>query len=54
MALGSAAWGALATKVGIPTTMLCSAVALILGLLTVRRYRLTVRELEFAPSVVRD
>ena len=54
MALGSAAWGGLATKVGIPATMLCSAVALILGLVTVRRYRLTVKELEFAPAVVRD
>jgi MFS family permease len=54
MALGSAAWGALATKVGVPTTMLCSAVALLLGLVTVRRYRLTVKELEFAPAVVRD
>jgi MFS family permease len=54
MALGSAAWGALATKYGVQTTMLCSAVALILGLVTVRRYRLTVKELEFAPSVVRD
>lgn len=54
MALGSAAWGALATKYGIPATMLCSAVALILGLVTVRRYRLTVKELEFAPAVVRD
>jgi MFS family permease len=54
MALGSAAWGALATKFGIPATMLCSAAALLLGLVTVRRYRLTVKELEFAPSVVRD
>jgi MFS family permease len=54
MALGSAAWGALATKIGVPNTMLYSAVALILGLVTVRRYRLTVKELEFAPSVVRD
>ena len=41
-------------NIGVPTTMLCSAVALILGLVTVRRYRLTVKELEFAPSVVRD
>ena len=54
MALGSAAWGALATKSGLPNTMLWSAVALILGLATVRRYRLTARELELAPSVVRD
>ena len=54
MALGSAAWGALATKYGVPTTMLCSGAALVLGLVTVRRYRLTSRELELAPSVVRD
>src|SRR5947207_56980 len=54
MAIGSAAWGALATKYGVPTTMLCSAAALILGLAAVRRYRLTSRELEFAPAVVRD
>jgi len=54
MAIGSAAWGALATKAGVPTTMLCSAATLVLGLLTVRRYRLTARELEFTPAVVRD
>jgi MFS family permease len=54
MALGSAAWGALATKFGIPTTMLCSSLALILGLAAVRQYRLTSHELELAPSVVRD
>jgi MFS family permease len=54
MAIGSAAWGALATKIGVPNTMLCSAITLVLGLLTVRRYRLTVRELELAPAVVRD
>jgi len=54
MAVGSAAWGALATRIGIQTTMLCSAGALILGLATVRRYRLTSRELAFAPAVVRD
>ena len=54
MAVGSAAWGALATKVGVPTTLLWSAAALALGLFTVRRYRLTSHELELAPSVVRD
>jgi MFS family permease len=54
MALGSAAWGELAAKVGIPTALLTSAAALVLGLFTVRRYRLTSRELELAPSVVRD
>jgi MFS family permease len=54
MALGSAAWGALATKVGVPTTMLCSAAALILGLVAVRRYRLSARDVELAPAMVRD
>jgi MFS family permease len=54
MALGSAAWGALATKLGIPTTMLCSSLALILGLAAVRQYRLASHELELAPYVVRD
>jgi len=54
MALGSAAWGALATKVGVPTTMLCSAAALILGLVAVRRYRLSARDMELAPAMVRD
>jgi predicted MFS family arabinose efflux permease len=54
MAVGSAAWGELATRVGVPTTLLWSAAALALGLFTVRRYRLTSHELELAPSVVRD
>jgi predicted MFS family arabinose efflux permease len=54
MALGSAAWGALATKVGVPTTMLGSAAALILGLVAVRRYRLSARDVELAPAMVRD
>lgn len=54
MALGSAAWGALATKYGLATTMLLSSLALILGLATVRRYPLSSSELDLAPSVVRD
>lgn len=54
MALGSAAWGALATKYSVPTTMLCSGAALILGLITVRRYPLKASGLEMAPAVVRD
>jgi predicted MFS family arabinose efflux permease len=54
MAVGSAAWGALADQIGVPTTLLCSAMALAGGLLAVRRYRLTAEELELAPSVVRD
>lgn len=54
MAIGSAIWGALATRVGVPMTLLYSAAALAVGLFTVRRYRLTSHELELAPSVVRD
>src|SRR5215470_12741778 len=54
MAIGSALWGALATKIGVPTAMLLSGAALLVGLLAVRRYRLTSSELQFAPSVVRD
>jgi MFS family permease len=54
MAIGSAAWGALATKVGIPWTLLYSALALIAGLFTVKRFRLSERELDLAPLVIRD
>ena len=54
MGLGSAAWGALATKVGIPDALFYSALALVAGLVTVRKYRLTSQELELAPAVVRD
>jgi MFS family permease len=54
MALGSTAWGALATRIGVPAALLCSAVALVGGLFTVRRHRLVVDQLELTPSVVRD
>jgi len=54
MAIGSAVWGALASRVGIPTALLCSAIALAAGLVSVRRYPLTSQELQYAPSVVRD
>jgi MFS family permease len=54
MAVGSAAWGTLASRVGVPNALLGSAIALVLGLFTVRRYRLTAQELDLAPAVVRD
>ena len=54
MALGSTAWGALATRIGVPAALLCSAVALVGGLFTVRRHRLAVDQLELAPSVIHD
>jgi MFS family permease len=53
-ALGSAAWGALATKYGVPAALIGSSAALLLGLFTVRRYPLSSRELELAPAMVRD
>jgi len=54
MAAGSALWGAVASRLGVPAALLWSAVALVVGLVAVRRYRLTGHELEFAPAVVRD
>jgi len=54
MAIGSAAWGALATRTGVPTALAYSALALLLGLFAVRHHRLAVHELEFAPSGFRD
>jgi MFS family permease len=54
MALGSAGWGALATKFGVPATMLWSAAALIVGLAAVHRYRLTLSGPQLTPSVSAD
>ncbi|MBV8475552.1 MAG: MFS transporter [Acidobacteria bacterium] len=54
MALGSTLWGALASKIGVPAALLCSALTLIAGLVSIRRHRLTARDLAMAPSVVRD
>jgi MFS family permease len=54
MALGSALWGALANREGVPTALLSAALVLVLGLSTIRRHRLTAQELEMAPVVVRD
>jgi len=54
MAIGSTVWGALATRIGVPDALLCSAAALIFGLTTIRKHRLLSRDLELAPVVVRD
>jgi MFS family permease len=55
MAGGSALWGAVASRLGVPTAFLCSAVALVIGLLAVRRYRLAAYDLGFAtPAVIQD
>jgi MFS family permease len=54
MALGSVLWGTLANREGVATALLSAALALVLGLLTIRRHRLTTQELAMAPVVVRD
>jgi MFS family permease len=54
MAIGSTMWGALATRIGLPDTLLCSALALVAGLLTIRKHRLSARHLAMAPAMVRD
>jgi MFS family permease len=54
MAIGSALWGALASRVGTPAALLYSAIALVAGLVSVRRYPLTSQELQYVPSVIRD
>jgi MFS family permease len=44
MAAGSAVWGALASSRGIPSALLYAAIALLLGLITMKWYRLRVRQ----------
>ncbi len=40
MALGSAVWGGLANKIGVPLALLCSALTITVGLFAVRRFPL--------------
>jgi hypothetical protein len=47
-------WGAVASRQGVPEALAWSAVAMMVGLSTIRRHRLTATELEMAPVVVRD
>jgi predicted MFS family arabinose efflux permease len=54
MAIGSAIWGEVASRQGVPEALAWSALAMVLGLATIRRHRLTATELEMAPAVVRD
>jgi len=54
MAVGSAVWGELASRQGVPAALAWSALAMVVGLTTIRRHRLTVAELQMAPAVVRD
>lgn len=54
MALGSALWGELAARQGVPVALAWSALAMVVGLTSIRRHRLTAAELRMAPAVVRD
>ena len=54
MAVGSAIWGELAVRVGVPAALAWSALAMLVGLASFRRHRLTVRELNMAPAMMRD
>ena len=54
MAVGSAIWGELAAQQGVPAALAWSALAMLAGLVSIRRHRLTAAELELAPAVVRD
>ena len=54
MAVGSALWGELASRLGVPAALAWSALAMVIGLSSIRRHRLTSAELQLAPAVVRD
>jgi MFS family permease len=54
MAVGSAVWGVLAARLGVPAALAWSALAMVVGLASIRRHRLTAAELKMAPAVVRD
>ncbi len=54
MAVGSALWGELASRQGVPAALAWSALAMVVGLSSIRRHRLTAAELQMAPAVVRD
>jgi MFS family permease len=54
MAAGSAAWGAVGERWGIPNAMLFSAIGLLAGLLTIRHFRLRSDGYAFPPSTARE
>jgi MFS family permease len=58
MAVGSAIWGALASQQGVPAALMWSALAMLVGLSTIRRHRLTAEsktaKLQVSPAVVGD
>jgi len=54
MALGSAIWGELAARQGVPAALAWAALAMVVGLSSVWRHRLTNEGLRMSPAVVRD
>lgn len=54
MAVGSAIWGALATRTSVADALMFSAATLVIGLLAFRRFRITSEGFDLAPAVVRD
>ena len=54
MAIGSMIWGAVASRMGVPDTLAVAGLALLFGLAAIPSHRLSFRELEAAPAVVRD
>ena len=54
MAAGSAAWGALAARTGIPFAMMCAAITLMVGLVAIKWHRLTAPHFELGPPVVHE
>jgi MFS family permease len=54
MALGSAFWGELAAHQGVPAALAWSALAMVVGLSSILRHRLTAAELKLAPVVGQD
>jgi len=54
MAVGSAVWGWLAARQGVPAALAWSSLAMVAGLVSIRKHRLTSAGLEMAPAVVRD
>jgi MFS family permease len=54
MAAGSAAWGALAARTGIPFAMMCAAVVLLVGLIAIKWHRLTAPHFDLGPPIVHE
>jgi MFS family permease len=54
MAIGSAVWGTVAARQGVPAALAWSALAMVAGLTSIRRHRLAAPEFKMTPAVVRD